>query len=141
MAEQICDENWLTEEWLGELVSVFPAAIAAEKPEWETFVLTVAGKVFGMFGGGSGETLLTVKGDPLENEALRQEFAEVIPGYHVNKKHWVSVRLAHSNLGQDHLAELIEESYTLVFASLTKKLQAQLTEEHQMGLLTRGEAE
>ncbi|MBU3995749.1 MAG: MmcQ/YjbR family DNA-binding protein [Actinobacteria bacterium] len=134
MSDHIVDEAWLT-----ELVTAWPGAEAGEKPEWETFVLTVAGKIFGIFGVGSGELLLTLKGDPLDNEALRQEFPEVVPGYHVNKKHWISVLLADSTLSRDHLAELIEESYALVFASLTKKLQAELRETHRMNRLTRGE--
>lgn len=134
MSDHIVDEAWLT-----ELVTAWPGAEAAEKPEWETFVLTVAGKIFGIFGVGSGELLLTLKGDPLDNEALRQEFPEVVPGYHVNKKHWISVRLADSTLSRDHLAELIEESYALVFATLTKKLQAELREIHDMRRLTREE--
>lgn len=134
MSDHIVDEAWLT-----DLVAAWPGAEAAEKPEWETFVLTVAGKIFGIFGVGSGELLLTLKGDPLDNEALRQEFPEVVPGYHVNKKHWISVRLADSTLSRDHLAELTEESYALVFATLTKKLQAELRETHRMNRLTREE--
>ena len=134
MSDHIVDEAWLT-----DLVAAWPGAEAAEKPEWETFVLTVSGKIFGIFGVGSGELLLTLKGNPLDNEALRQEFPEVVPGYHVNKKHWNSVRLEASSLGREHLAELIEESYALVFASLTKKLQAELREIHKMDRLTREE--
>lgn len=127
----------IDEDWLARTVAPWPGASAALKPEWDTFVLTVAGKIFGLFGIGSGELLLTVKGDPLENEALRQEFPEVIPGYHVNKKHWISVRLERCTLSEAHLAELVEESYSLVFASLTKKLQAEISAAHALGLLTR----
>lgn len=134
MSVQKIDEAWLT-----ELVTPWPGAEAAEKPEWETFVLTVAGKIFGIFGVGSGELLLTFKGDPLDNEALRQAYPEVVPGYHVNKKHWNSVRLETSTLSRDHLVELIEESYALVFASLTRQLQAELREAHRMRGLTAGE--
>ena len=134
MGDQMIDEAWLT-----ETVAAWPGAEAAEKPEWDTFVLTVAGKIFGIFGVGSGELLLTLKGDPLDNEALRQSYPEVVPGYHVNKKHWISVRLTDSTLSRDHLAELTEESYALVFASLTKRLQQEIREAHRMDLLTREE--
>ena len=134
MGDQMIDEAWLT-----ETVAAWPGAEAAEKPEWDTFVLTVAGKIFGIFGVGSGELLLTLKGDPLDNEALRQSHHEVVPGYHVNKKHWISVRLDVTTLSREHLAELIEESYALVFASLTKRLQQEIREAHRMDLLTREE--
>lgn len=132
MGDQIVDEAWLT-----ELVSAWPGAEAAEKPEWETFVLTVAGKIFGIFGVGSGELLLTLKGDPLDNVALRQAYPEVVPGYHVNKKHWNSVRLDISTLSRAHLSELVQESYALVFASLSKKLQQEIREAHRIDRLTR----
>jgi predicted DNA-binding protein (MmcQ/YjbR family) len=89
--------NHIDEEWLSELVRDFPGAQAAIKLEWDVFVLTVGGKIFGFFGDVSGRTLLTVKGDPLENEALRQEFPEVTPGYHVNKQHWVSIPVAETS--------------------------------------------
>lgn len=134
MSVQKIDEAWLT-----ELVTAWPGAEAAEKPEWETFVLTVAGKIFGIFGVGSGELLLTFKGDPLDNEALRQAYPEVVPGYHVNKKHWNSVRLGISTLEPEHLAEMIEESYSLVFASLTKRLQAEIIDADKMARLSAGD--
>ena len=137
--ESSAGQTAIDEDWLTEIVSQWPGAEAAVKPEWDTFVLTVGGKIFGLFGAGSGEYLITLKGDPLENVGLREAFAEIIPGYHVNKKHWNSVRLEASSLGREHLAELIEESYALVFASLTKKLQAELREIHKMDRLTREE--
>lgn len=133
MSDQAIDEDWLT-----ETVSEWPGAVAAVKPEWEIFVLSVAGKIFGMFSDMNGEYLLTVKGDPFENAALCEAFDEIIPGYHMNKKHWISVRLETSSLKPEHLAELIEESYALVFAALTKKLRAEILHTHEMKRLTRG---
>lgn len=133
-------ETMIDEAWLNATVQAWPGAEAGVKPEWGTFVLTVGGKLFGLFGDASGEPLLTVKGDPLDNEALRQSFAEVLPGYHTNKRHWVSVRLDPRvcTLSREHLAELLEESYALVFASLTRQLQAELSESHRRRGLTAG---
>lgn len=126
-------DSMIDEAWLSATVQAWPGAEAAVKPEWETFVLTVAGKLFGLFGDATGEPLLTVKGDPLDNEALRQNCPEVLPGYHMNKRHWVSVRLDPHvcTLSREHLAELLEESYALVFASLTRQLQSDLRQAHR----------
>ena len=117
-------------EWLSALVASFPGAAAGVKPEWDVFALAVEGKNFGLLGSNSGETILTLKGDPLENEALRQEFPEVIPGYHMNKRHWNSIRLEKSRLPLDHIAELVEASYDLVFAGLTQRVQRELRQRH-----------
>lgn len=127
----------IDEAWLAETIAPWPGAEAGEKPEWETFVLTVGGKIFGMFGEGSGEWLLTLKGDPLENEGLRLAYPEIIPGYHVNKKHWNSIRLGGPSPSPEHIAEMVEESYSLVFSSLTKKLQAEIVETDTLERLTR----
>lgn len=137
--ESSAGQTAIDEDWLTEIVSQWSGAEAAVKPEWDTFVLTVGGKIFGLFGAGSGEYLITLKGDPLENVGLREAFAEIIPGYHVNKKHWNSVRLGISTLAPEHLAEMIEESYSLVFASLTKRLQAEIVDADTMARLTRGD--
>ena len=72
---------------------------------------------------------MTVKGDPLENEALCQEFTAVVPGYYSNKRHWISVILAETSFSEARIQELIAESYRLVFGSLTKKMQTELTNE------------
>ena len=120
------------EEWLAELVTAFPGAEAGPKLEWEVFALSVEGKIFGLLGENSGAMILTLKGDPLENEALRQEFPEVTPGYHMNKRHWNSIQLERSRLSPDHVAELVEASYDLVFAGLTKRVQRELRERHRI---------
>lgn len=123
-------EHGVDPEWLAALVATFPGAIAGVKPEWDVFALSVEGKNFGLLGSNSGEPILTLKGDPLENEALRQEFPEVIPGYHMNKRHWNSIRLERSRLPLDHIAELVEASYDLVFAGLTQRVQRELRQRH-----------
>ena len=50
--------------------------------------------------------------------------------YHMNKKHWNSVLLETATLSPEHIAELVEASYDLVFAGLTKRRQGELRERH-----------
>lgn len=115
------------ENWLQQAADRLPGAVLTRKPEWEALTLTVGGRLFGMYGADNlGRLILTMKGDPLENEALRQEFAEIVPGYYANKQHWNSVLLEHATFSAERLGEMLEESYTLVFGGLTKKLQAEL---------------
>ncbi len=127
MSENLTLESTVTEEWLQSVVDNLPGAALTLKPEWEALTLTVGGKLFGMFGEDSkGLPLITLKGDPLDNEALRQQYQDIIPGYYSNKKHWNSVILESTVVPADLVAELIQESYRLVFASLTKKVREEI---------------
>lgn len=115
------------DQWIAAAIAPLPSASFAYKPDWDTWVLWVGGKMFGMRGSHPdlGE-ILTLKGDPAENEALRQEFAAVVPGYYANKHHWNSVLLDRGEVPLDRLTQLIHESYTLVRDKLPKSVREAL---------------
>ena len=50
---------------------------------------------------------------------------QFIPGYHMSKKHWNTVNF-HSDVNDTMMCKLINDSYDLVFKSLTKKIQAEI---------------
>jgi predicted DNA-binding protein (MmcQ/YjbR family) len=79
-------------------------------------VYKVVGKVFAVLGEG-GDGQLTLKADPEDARALVETYDEVIPGYHMNKKHWISVNLP---ARRAPVAELVRDSYDLVVASLPR---------------------
>lgn len=117
----------VNERWLQQIAETLPGAELSIKPEWGAWILSVGGKQFGRYGSDSlGRLILTMKGDPFENVALRQEFSAIVPGYYSNKKHWNSVLLEAATFSENRLREMIEESYGLVFCTLTKKLQSEL---------------
>ncbi|WP_327256345.1 MmcQ/YjbR family DNA-binding protein [Streptomyces sp. NBC_01244] len=63
-----------------------------------------------------------VKSSPEEAEALRATHADITPGYHMNKKHWIT--LAPGASIDPHLVEgLVADSYRLVVARLPKAKQ------------------
>jgi len=64
-----------------------------------------------------------VKLSPERNEELREEFPQVTPAYHWNKKHWSDV--SYGQLNQEQVSELILESYNLVVSKLPKKIREQ----------------
>lgn len=76
-------------------------------------VYKVAGRIFAIVGLDRTPTPVTLKCDPEHSEALRAEHAAIIPGYHMNKRHWITLTLDGS-LAQTLVAELIEDSYDLV---------------------------
>ena len=62
---------------------------------------------------------------PEENRFLREQYEDILPGYYCNKEHWSSIRLEGSV--PDHLVrELMETSYRLVLAGLSKKKQREI---------------
>lgn len=90
----------------------------------DTLVFKVAGKIFAL-AGMEPFTSINLKCDPERAVELRELHAGILPGYHMNKKHWNTV-LMDGSVRDALVKELLEHSYTLVVASLPKKTQAQL---------------
>jgi len=83
----------------------------------ETPVFKVVGKVFAILSAEEGPGSITLKADPEDARALVSEFPEVTPGYHMNKKHWISVELPSRTAP---LTDLVRDSYELVVAGLPR---------------------
>ena len=62
---------------------------------------------------------INVKCDPEKAIELRERYDAVIPGYHMNKKHWNTVLLDNS-VGDNLIYEWIDDSYNLVVNKLNK---------------------
>ena len=69
---------------------------------------------------------VNLKCDPLYALELRSLYEGIIPGYHMNKKHWNTVSVEDSDVDDETIKELIDHSYELVYNSLTKKQKALL---------------
>lgn len=91
----------------------------------DTLVFKVGGKIFLLTGLEDGQHF-NAKCDPELAGELRERFTEVKPGYHMNKAHWNTVYMS-GTLTRKQLCEMIDHSYDLVFKSLPKKLQADIT--------------
>jgi len=90
----------------------------------KTLVFKVGGKLFALC---NIEEFVSVnlKCDPEKALELRETYTGIIPGYHMNKKHWNTVSVA-EDVNETLLKELVEHSYNLVFNSLTKKIKAEI---------------
>jgi predicted DNA-binding protein (MmcQ/YjbR family) len=66
-----------------------------------------------------------VKCDPDLAIELREQYNSVIPGYHMNKKHWNTV-MVDGSIPVKKLKEWIDHSYTVVANSLPAKLKQAL---------------
>lgn len=86
-------------------------------------VFKIKGKVFAILAEEEGVARINLKCDPDEALALRDIFDAVIPGYHMNKKHWNTVILDGS-IPPGEIERMIDSSYALVVKGL-KKLERQ----------------
>lgn len=85
----------------------------------KTLVFKAGSKMFALVGIIEANSV-NLKCDPERAIDLRESYPEVQPGFHMSKKHWNTVSLKES-LSDDFIFELIDHSYDLVYASLTKK--------------------
>lgn len=88
-----------------------------------TLVFKVANKMFALTSLDSIDFRVNLKCDPDRALELRDTFPDlIIPGYHMNKKLWNTV-IIEGTLTQALFKELVDHSYDLVVASLTKKVR------------------
>lgn len=79
----------------------------------ETLVFKVWGKVFLLTGLDSPDLRFNVKCDPDKAVEIREEFPCVLPGFHMNKKHWNTI-VVDGSVSAKQLNEWIDWSYDLV---------------------------
>lgn len=86
----------------------------------DTLVFKVKGKLFLLTSLDTEELRFNVKCDPEKVEELREQYPCVLPGYHMNKKHWNTI-IVDGSVSSELLKEWIDHSYELVAASKSKK--------------------
>ena len=92
-----------------------------------TLVFKVMGKAYLFTALNAEETRINLKCDPEWAIELRDGHSDIIPGYHMNKKHWNTVYVERG-LTDQFIVELIDHSYELVVAKLPKKMREVLDE-------------
>lgn len=92
-------------------------------PEYEVF--KILEKMFMLTVEVSGVKMINVKCDSYKSQEYQELYSFIIPGYHMNKKHWISIT-PHKNLTRDLLQDLIRDSYDLVVKKLPLKDQKRL---------------
>jgi predicted DNA-binding protein (MmcQ/YjbR family) len=95
----------------------FPASFENFPFGPETSVFKVAGKMFALSQLAQRPLRISLKCEPLLAEQLREAYAEVLPGYHLNKKHWNTV-IIDGSLPERMIKDMIEDSYDLVVCQL-----------------------
>ncbi|MFY8034720.1 MAG: MmcQ/YjbR family DNA-binding protein [Flexibacteraceae bacterium] len=92
----------------------------------DTLVFRVGGKIF-LFTNiaNEGPLSFSVKNEPEKVVELKDNYEGIIPGYHLNKKFWITVNMG-TDVNTPLALQLIDKSYEMVRSSLPKKVQATL---------------
>lgn len=90
-----------------------------------TLVFKVGGKIFLLLALDSQPLQFNLKCEPEEAIKLREKFSWVLPGYHMNKRHWNTI-VCENQSPKKTIFEWIHASYFLVFNSLPKKIKAEI---------------
>lgn len=68
----------------------------------------------------NGQAVLNIKIEPQHGEMLRDFYSFIHTGYHMNKRHWISL-YEHEEVNEDFVKDLIQSSYELVVSKLSKE--------------------
>lgn len=105
-------------EELQQLIAAWPY-VSEEFPFDEvTLCFKVKGKVFAIAALDNYPLKVNLKAPPEEIPDLIEQYEEVEPGYHMNKKHWITVNF-HGRLPKEYLKNLVEQSYRLVVSGMS----------------------
>ncbi|MFD3514491.1 MmcQ/YjbR family DNA-binding protein [Streptomyces sp. NPDC058657] len=115
----------MTPDQLRALCLDFGAAVEEFPFTPETSVFKVLGKVFALSALGASPLRVNLKCDPENAVRLRAEHPAIVPGWHMNKRHWNTVTLDGS-LPEGLVRELVEDSYDLVVAGMPRAVRLTL---------------
>jgi len=103
----------------------YPGSVEGTPFGPEVLVYKVGGKLFALLVWQNQPVTVNLKCDPEHAIELRERFAAITPGYHMNKRHWNTLTLDHS-LPDELVFELTRDSYDLIVAKLSKAARAEL---------------
>jgi predicted DNA-binding protein (MmcQ/YjbR family) len=93
-------------------------------------VFKVAGKMFALVSLDEPPGSVSLKCDPGMAVGLRARYAAITAGYHLSKRHWNTIELDGS-VPEDEVLDLVDHSYELVVAGLTRAERARLSARQQ----------
>lgn len=96
----------------------FPGAVETQPFGEGVWVPKVGGKMFAIVGTHGGGPSISLKAEPALVESLQDSYEAIGPGYHLNKRHWVTC--AADRLDDALLHDLAEDSYDLVVDGLPR---------------------
>ena len=115
----------MTPEEVAACALDFPQAVMENPFGPGVDVYKVEGKIFALVAPNGKPPSVSLKCEPNRGTYLRQQYDAVTPGYHLNKKHWITV-LLDGSVPPEQVEEMIEHSYERVVAGLPKMVRLRL---------------
>jgi predicted DNA-binding protein (MmcQ/YjbR family) len=106
----------MTHKELEEYIMSMPGAVLDYPFGKEVAVYKIGdekGKMFALISEGSQPLRVSLKCDPQLAQNLREKYESVLPGYHLNKKHWNTI-ICSGQLSDDQVFDLVRHSFELV---------------------------
>ncbi|HHW82967.1 MAG TPA: MmcQ/YjbR family DNA-binding protein [Actinomycetales bacterium] len=104
------------ERYAADVALGLPGATTDQPFGPDVEVYRVAGKIFMLTG---GRLHVTLKCPPHEALELRAEFPSITPGYHMNKRHWITVEPG-PGITPEVVEELVHTAYDALLATLPR---------------------
>ena len=114
----------MTRKQLRDFCLSFPGAVEEFPFGPETHVYKARRKIFALSAMAS-PLKVSLKCDPDLADELRRSYPDVVPGYHLNKRHWNTVTLDGS-LPDEMVLDMLEDSYDLVVSAMPRKTRERL---------------
>ncbi|PQJ84861.1 MmcQ/YjbR family DNA-binding protein [Aliivibrio sifiae] len=112
------ENNVIEKEWINYLLSK-PCSDDSFPFGPEAHVFKVFNKMFALIGYRDGQLTITLKAKPEDVTFLTEEFKEIERGYHMSKKHWITVKCS-EDITISMIESWVDNSYDLVISKLTK---------------------
>ncbi|MGB0663965.1 MAG: MmcQ/YjbR family DNA-binding protein [Pontibacterium sp.] len=123
--------------WLDDYLEAKPEAVETFPADQDTRVFKVQHKMFALIVEKEGVSRVNLKCEPDYALVLREKFDSVVPGHHMNKKHWNSIFLDGS-VPKDEIKRMVDHSYAIVVAGMPTDPRVGLEERHGKEVLYRG---
>ena len=113
--------------WMDEYLLAKKGVTKDLQADWNWIRYQIGGKMFAALCLNDENTpvYITLKLRPEEGEFWRGQYEDVIPGYYMNKTHWNSIN-PDGQVPDDILRDMLDRSYVLVLAGLSKKMQREI---------------
>lgn len=113
--------------WIDEYLLKKRAVTKDLQESWNWIRYHVGGKMFAAvcLGEDNVPCYINLKLEPEEGAFLREQYADIVPGYYSNKQHWNSVK-PDGEVPDELLKDLLDKSYRLVLGGFSKKQQREI---------------
>lgn len=113
--------------WLDDYLQQKAGVTKDLQPDWNWIRYLLGGKMFAAvcLDEDNKPYYITLKLEPSEGDFLRTQYADIVPGYYMNKVHWNSIK-PDGAVPDDLLKDMLDKSYDLVLSGFSRKKQKEI---------------